>query len=121
MSLLVRRFAILSLGLVTISLVGCGAAGDTPKAQEATSATAETAGDHTGWWCNEHGIPEESCARCDPKVAEALKAKGDWCRKHDRPDSQCFVCHPEHAKAFAALYEAKLGHAPPKRNDEPVN
>jgi hypothetical protein len=118
---LVQRFAILTLGLVTFSLFGCGGAGDTPQAQESTSATAKTAGAHSGWWCEEHGIPEETCAQCDAKVAEALKAKGDWCREHDRPDSQCFVCHPEHAKAFAALYEAKYGHAPPPRSDEPVN
>jgi len=116
-----QRFAILALGLITISLAGCGAAADTPTAQQGSSTAAATADAHDGWWCNEHGIPEEDCGQCDPKVAEAHKAKGDWCRDHERPDSQCFVCHPEHAKRFVALYEAKYGKAPPPRSDEQTN
>jgi hypothetical protein len=121
MNLHFQKVAICSLALVSISFAGCGATADTPQAQEGTSATGKTADAHTGWWCDEHGIPEESCAQCDSKVAEALKAKGDWCREHDCPDSQCFVCHPEHANGFAALYEAKYGHAPPPRSDEKLN
>src|SRR5690348_8950677 len=54
--------------------------------------------DHSGWWCPEHGVPEEICALCNPKVAADLKAKGDWCEKHGRPDSQCFIDHPEYEK-----------------------
>lgn len=120
MKFLVQQFAIFSLGLVTISLAGCGAGADAPQAQEGAPATTSPCGPPRRW-CDEHGIPEESCALCDSKVAEAHKAKGDWCRDHERPDSQCFVCHPEHAKAFAALYEAKNGHAPPPRSDEQMN
>jgi hypothetical protein len=107
--------------LVAASIAGCGAATDKPQAQDSAPAPVTTAGAHGGWWCEEHGIPEESCALCDPKVAAACKNKGDWCRDHDRPDSQCFVCHPERAKTFAALYEAKYGHAPPPRDDETMN
>ena len=121
MSLLLQRVSVLALGLITISLAGCGTAADAPTAQQGSTTTAATADDHSGWWCNEHGIPEEECGQCDPKVAEAHKAKGDWCRDHERPDSQCFVCHPEHAKRFVALYEAKYGKAPPPRSDEQMN
>lgn len=70
--------------------------------------------DHSGWWCNEHGVPESVCALCDTKLAVEFQKKGDWCKEHDRPDSQCFACHPEKETEFAALYEAKYGRKPPK-------
>ena len=71
-------------------------------------------GDHSGWWCDEHGVPEEVCAQCNPKVAAEFKKKGDWCKEHDRPDSQCFLCHPELKEKFAAQYRAKYGKEPPE-------
>ena len=71
-------------------------------------------GHEDGWWCDEHGVPEEVCARCNAKLVAEFKAKGDWCKEHDRPESQCFVCHPEKEAEFAALYEAKYGKQPPK-------
>ena len=72
---------------------------------------------HEGWWCNEHGVPEEVCALCDTTLIADFKAKGDWCEKHNRPDSQCFACHPEKQAEFAARYEAKFGEQPPKPTD----
>ena len=69
---------------------------------------------HDGWWCNEHGVPEEVCALCSSKIAAEFQKEGDWCQEHDRPDSQCFVCHPEHEARFATQYEAKYGAKPPK-------
>lgn len=74
---------------------------------------------HDGWWCDEHGVPEEICAQCNTKVAGDFKAKGDWCKEHDRPNSQCFVCHPDLEHAFAVQYEAKYGKKPPKPQGEP--
>jgi hypothetical protein len=71
--------------------------------------------DHSGWWCDEHGVPEEECGQCNAKLAAAFQKKGDWCKEHDRPDSQCFICHPEYEAAFAAKYEAKFGKKPPQR------
>lgn len=73
---------------------------------------------HSGWWCNEHGVPEEQCGQCSSKLAAEFQKKGDWCKEHDRPDSQCFVCHPELEGKFAALYEAKYGKKPPQREEE---
>lgn len=70
--------------------------------------------DHSGWWCDEHGVPEEVCGLCNSKLAAAFQKKGDWCKEHDRPDSQCFICHPELEAKFAAQYEAKYGKKPPK-------
>jgi hypothetical protein len=91
-------------------LVGCKK--EAENAVPATQASDEQS--HEGWWCNEHGVPEEVCALCSTKIAADFKAKGDWCKEHDRPESQCFVCHPEKEAEFAALYEAKYGTLPPK-------
>lgn len=70
--------------------------------------------DHSGWWCNEHGVPEEVCGLCSSKLAAEFQKNGDWCADHDRPDSQCFQCHPELEAKFAAKYVAKYGKEPPK-------
>ncbi len=74
--------------------------------------------DHGGWWCDEHGIPEEICGQCNVKLAAELKKKGDWCKEHDRPDSQCFICHPDLKEKFAAQYRAKYGKEPPPIEEE---
>ena len=74
--------------------------------------------DHSGWWCPEHGIPEEECSMCSAEAADKLKAKGDWCEKHDRAGSQCFICHPELKEKFAAKYRAKYGEEPPPLPEE---
>jgi len=104
---------------VSIGLTGCGKAAD-KKVSTATPATAASgeAHSHEGWWCNEHGVPEEVCAQCSTKLAADFKAKGDWCTKHNRPESQCFICHPEKEAEYAALYEAKMGKKPPKLEAE---
>lgn len=101
---------------------GCGRTATTPTGKHTNArgdhdhdATADgKGGDHSGWWCDEHGVPEEVCAQCNSKVAAQFQKKGDWCQEHDRPDSQCFVCHPELEVEFAAQYEAKYGKRPPK-------
>lgn len=120
-----------SIGLVGF-ITGCGGT-PVPKSQTEAKQHAATSGrvendkhdhetaaksgkehDHSGWWCNEHGVPEEICSLCDSKVAAELQKKGDWCKEHDRADSQCFICHPELEAKFAAQYEAKYGEKPPK-------
>jgi cobalt-zinc-cadmium efflux system membrane fusion protein len=68
-----------------------------------------------GYWCVEHGVPEEICAQCDTKLAVEFQDKGDWCEEHNRPDSQCFIHHPELEEKFIAQYEAKFGEKPPAR------
>ncbi|REJ65005.1 MAG: RND transporter [Planctomycetota bacterium] len=69
---------------------------------------------HGGWWCVEHGIPEEECSLCSSKAAAGFKARGDWCEEHNRAESQCFKCDPSRAEKFAKLYKAKFGQAPPE-------
>ena len=70
--------------------------------------------DHSGWWCPEHGVPEEECALCDTSLVADFKAAGDWCEEHNRPESQCFLCEPSRFETFAARYEAKYGEEPPQ-------
>ena len=110
-----KRWTVLgALMLAGVSFVGCGQSKN-PPGNTGTTPTAATSGHkHDAWWCDEHGVPEEVCARCDAKLVAKFKADGDWCEKHDRPDSQCFVCHPELEATFAAKYEAKYGKQPPK-------
>lgn len=105
--------------VASMGAAGCARTEATQSdAAPAKAATTETAGheghSHSGWWCDEHGVPEHVCGLCDSKLAASLQKKGDWCQTHDRPDSQCFVCHPEHEAQFAAQYEAKYGKKPPK-------
>jgi hypothetical protein len=73
---------------------------------------------HSGWWCDEHGVPEAECSMCSGKVAAEFKKKGDWCDKHDRAKSQCFICEPKLKEKYAAVYRAKLGKEPPPTEDE---
>jgi cobalt-zinc-cadmium efflux system membrane fusion protein len=103
------RNLVVVCAVAAVALFGCGHSAATPNAH-----IAEVGHKHEGWWCDEHGVPEEVCARCNTKLVADFKAKGDWCKEHDRPDSQCFVCHPEKEAEFAAQYEAKYGKQPPK-------
>ncbi len=112
--------AVMTLG--TIALTGCGSKTE-PAASEQSADQHEghdhadgqhASQDHSGWWCSEHGVPEEECALCDTSLVADFKAKGDWCDEHNRPDSQCFACDPERFTRFAARYEAKFGEPPPK-------
>ncbi len=111
----------LSLAAFVVLLSGCGQ-GDNKSAQvkekdakgkPSPVAQAKSGQDHSGWWCDEHGVPEAECSMCSANVAAEFKKKGDWCEKHDRARSQCFICDPSLEAKFAARYEAKYGKKPP--------
>ena len=108
-------FAVAALGVAVI-LTGCGKSAtevaNSKPAAEGTEAAAEVEGE--GWWCVEHGVPEEECAQCDATLVASFKEKGDWCEEHNRPESQCFLCSAKRFDKFAARYEAKFGAKPPK-------
>lgn len=72
--------------------------------------------DHGGWWCAEHGVPEDLCSLCmsDEDVRKKFKNVGDWCKLHDRALSQCFKCDPKKYRRFEAMFEAKYGKKPEK-------
>lgn len=104
--------------LAALSLLALGCGEPTTETSEdgasQASSAPEAARDHSGWWCIEHGIPEDVCSMCSAKAADDCKAKGDWCEEHNRAASQCFQCDPTRAEKFAKLYEAKYGHSPPE-------
>ena len=118
-----------STALVAAILTFTGCSENSPATADATPVADEHAdhahehgdhdehGDHAShqhgeWWCGEHGVPEEECARCDKSLVAKFKEAGDWCDEHNRPDSQCFVCNPDNFEKYAALYEAKYGERP---------
>ncbi len=115
----------LSVVTLVLTLGGCS---QTTKEGQATSKTGKDQGaqasktakaphDHSGWWCDEHGVPEAECSMCSAKVAAEFKKKGDWCDKHDRALSQCFICNPKAREKYVALYRAKYGKEPPEPTD----
>jgi len=108
-----KLFALSVVVAAGLSITACSKSSKDSVA--ATPSVKEVAGhSHEGWWCDEHGVPEEVCAQCNAKLVADFKAQKDWCEKHNRPDSQCFICHPEKEAEFAALYEEKFGKKPPK-------
>ena len=112
---LLKRTAMFGVLLaLTVIATGCGGGdgGSSPDSQ--ASDNDHDGHDHSGWWCVEHGIPEEECSMCSAKAAAAFKEKDDWCEEHNRAESQCFKCDPTRAEKYAKLYEAKFGEKPPK-------
>jgi hypothetical protein len=107
------------LGGIMLLIVGCGQSTQGGKPERKPAQVGETKGhEHEGWWCAEHGVPEEECSQCNAKVAVEFKSKGDWCEEHDRAKSQCFKCDPKLKEKYAALYRAKEGKGPPPTEDE---
>src|SRR5207302_250231 len=69
---------------------------------------------HEGWWCQEHGVPEEICSICMSEASAKKKYKdnGDWCKEHNRAESQCFKCDPTRYKKFEDMFIAKYNKKP---------
>jgi hypothetical protein len=102
-------------GAAVVSLVGSGCTKtDTPAkdVKNVAKGDAKKDGDHSGWWCQEHGIPEHLCSMCSEEVAAKHKKEGDWCKEHDRAKSQCFKCDPTLYEKYEAMYVAKYGKTP---------
>jgi hypothetical protein len=102
--------------------VGCDQkSASTPPAKAGKDApkVAEGEDDHSGWWCPEHGLPEEVCDLCDKSYRNAEKKKGNWC-EHDRVKTSCFKCNPDLQEKWAKEYEARFGKRPPEpKPDKP--
>lgn len=59
--------------------------------------------------CQEHGVPEALCTRCNRALEASFKAAGDWCGKHKLPESQCTRCNPDALKKFAPAADKPAG------------
>lgn len=82
----------LSIWLVaSLSLVAAAACGERePAAVPEKAAAAKDAA-----FCEEHGVLEAVCTKCNPKLIPVFQAKEDWCEEHGFPESFCPICHPE--------------------------
>ncbi len=80
-----RSYLVLVVGLGLTSLTAC-------EDQKPSVVDAQAR-------CEQHGVPQPVCARCNPKLEPAFRAQNDWCQEHSRPESQCVLCNPELAKA----------------------
>ena len=92
-------------GLVLIA-AGCGGQGGTSQSSGTTTTQAATPPTGEGHavagvvpgsyedWCEEHGVPESQCTRCDPSLIPAFQAASDWCADHGLPMSQCTIHDP---------------------------
>jgi cobalt-zinc-cadmium efflux system membrane fusion protein len=78
-----------------------------PKTEEPTATVAAKEGE----LCEEHGVLEAVCTKCNPKLIPVFQAKGDWCEEHGFPMSFCPIHHPERAGRPAA--SIKNDGAPP--------
>jgi len=85
MSLHLRGLCLLGIGLLT-------ACTDLPPAEEEASSRGAVADPVL---CEEHGVLESVCPKCNPRLAAIFQARGDWCGEHGFPESFCPVCAPE--------------------------
>ena len=84
--------------VVLVSLLGAASCGDHAPAEVEMEAAAKRG----GALCEEHGVLEAVCTKCNPKLIPVFQAKGDWCEEHGFPESFCPICHPERGGKHAA-------------------
>ena len=113
----VARLALSAFFIMLLAGCGDGGAPAAPKTEVKPADAGKTAvaakSDH-GVWCEEHGVPEAVCAKCDPKLEEQFKKSGDWCKDHGEPKSQCLKCDPALKAKFEAM-KVELLKAEPKK------
>lgn len=79
--------------LLALALAACNTRAEPAPVANAGSATEPAPA--AGAMCEEHGVLEAVCTKCNPALTAVFKAKGDWCPEHDFPESFCPICHPE--------------------------
>ncbi|MBI4953040.1 MAG: hypothetical protein HY908_13480 [Myxococcales bacterium] len=98
-----HRLGLVLIGTLAVAACSKSPSQGSPTGSSAPSATAEDSRAHAAKdvapgshedWCEEHGVPESQCTRCDPSLAAAFKATNDWCKEHGLPESQCTKCNP---------------------------
>lgn len=96
------------LGMLAVLVIaaGCGTGTrtSTTKGETAKATTPPTGEDHAAVaaivpgsyedWCDEHGVPETQCTRCDQSLVPAFQAANDWDAEHGLPMSQCLIHDP---------------------------
>jgi len=85
-----RHWLVATMALAV--LAGCREREGVKKTVQSAAAPQAAA---DGAFCNEHGVLEAVCTKCNPALIPVFKAKGDWCEEHGFPESICPICHPE--------------------------
>ena len=97
---------LLSMLAVLVMVSGCGSNGtqsETTQSEAAKPAEPPTGEGHAAAnvvpgsyedWCDEHGVPESQCTRCDASLIPAFQAANDWDPEHGLPMSQCTIHNP---------------------------
>jgi hypothetical protein len=99
---------VLALAALGIAAAGCGKESAQTSKTEASMETSPAPAAETGEgqavanvvpgsyedWCDEHGVAESACTRCDPSLIPAFKAVNDWDEEHGLPMSQCLKHNP---------------------------
>lgn len=72
------------------------ASANAPEAETGAAGRAGGSGADDGQgMCEEHGVLEAVCTKCNPSLVPIFQAKGDWCGEHGFPESFCPICNPE--------------------------
>jgi hypothetical protein len=116
-SRLMGTMGLMACAFVMFASVGCNQpskTGDNKQAKnDADKKKDILKDDHSGWWCQEHGIPEHLCSLCSTEVFEKYKKEGKLCKLHpDRAEEQCFKCDPSRYKKYEEMHVAKFGKKP---------
>jgi cobalt-zinc-cadmium efflux system membrane fusion protein len=88
---------LISIGLFALVAIGVVMTAVTEQSVVAVAADAtkmET--------CAYHGLPLDSCTRCNPDLISKFKANDNWCEEHKLPESQCYLCNPDLKPASSA-------------------
>jgi cobalt-zinc-cadmium efflux system membrane fusion protein len=76
---------------ISVALVLVLACGETEEhATPGTSAATDPDA-----MCEEHGVLEALCTKCNPALVAVFRARGDYCEEHGFAESICPICHPE--------------------------
>lgn len=81
--------------LVALALAGAPGCKEDEAPAKSEEGAQGAAAPVEGAMCEEHGVLEAVCTKCNPKLAAVFQAKGDWCAEHGFPESFCPICHPE--------------------------
>lgn len=83
------RVSMILLALILALAPGCRERSAEGESAEGHAAAAPDA------MCEEHGVLEAVCTKCNPALEAVFRFKGDWCEEHGFPESFCPTCHPE--------------------------
>lgn len=86
--------------------------GAQPASQTSSRGGSSPATASADGMCQEHGVLEAVCTKCNPALVAVFRAKGDFCEEHGFPESFCPLCHPERGGRPAADLAAADGEGP---------